>query len=314
MGPHIYVIGAGAIGIPLAVNLNLAGKRVTVLRSSSTEHSRSTTEMSVTGVDGARRTARLEMVSLAKLRSLEEGVFAITAKATGNLRIADELARLKATGPVVILQNGVGVETPFLEAGFPDVFRCVLYATGQRDGESSVQFRPVAASPIGRIQGEPGKLSEVVGALNSDGFQFRAEELLEEEIWRKAIMNAVFNTVCPLLDVDNGIFIRDSRATKIATEIIRECIAVAAGLGMDFREEALIEQLMMISKRSDGQLISTLQDLRRGNETEIEFLNLAIAKVAAGLTPPVGVGRTQVLGELIQVMSSMTIRDAALSS
>jgi 2-dehydropantoate 2-reductase len=266
--------------------------------------------MSITGVDGARRTAHLGTVSLAKLQSVEEGVIVITAKATGNRYIASELTRLKVGGPLVILQNGVGVETPFLEAGFPGVLRCVLYATAQSDGENSVQFRPVAASPIGRIKGEPAKLTEVVETLNSDGFPFRVEERLDEEVWRKAIMNAVFNTVCPLLEVDNGIFIRDSMVAGIAVEILRECIAVTRGLGMDFKEEELMEQLMMISRRSDGQLISTLQDLKKGNETEIEFLNLAIAKIAAGLEPPVEVGRTKVLGELILKKSELRRRDA----
>lgn len=60
-----------------------------------------------------------------------------------------------------------------------------------------------------------------------------------------------------------------------------------------------MEQLLTISERSDGQLISTLQDLKNGNETEIEFLNLEIAKIAEEMTPRLMVSKTKVLGDLI---------------
>jgi 2-dehydropantoate 2-reductase len=61
----------------------------------------------------------------------------------------------------------------------------------------------------------------------------------------------------------------------------------------------------MISKNPDGQLISTLQDLKNGNETEIDFLNLEIARIAEEMTPKIAVGRTKILGELISIKSRL---------
>jgi 2-dehydropantoate 2-reductase len=60
---------------------------------------------------------------------------------------------------------------------------------------------------------------------------------------------------------------------------------------------------MLISKRSDGQLISTLQDIRSGRQTEIEFLNLEIARVAAALQPSLDLPSIELLGKMIAVKS-----------
>lgn len=112
-------------------------------------------------------------------------------------------------------------------------------------------------------------------------------------------MNAAFNSICPLLDIDNGIFYRDKEVADLAAGLVRETVEVTKRLGMDLNEKALMEQLLTISERSDGQLISTLQDLKNGNETEIEFLNLEIAKIAEEMTPRLMVSKTKVLGDLI---------------
>jgi 2-dehydropantoate 2-reductase len=74
-------------------------------------------------------------------------------------------------------------------------------------------------------------------------------------------------------------------------------------LHMGLGESELMEQIMLISKGSDGQLISTLRDIRSGRQTEIEFLNLGIARVAASMRPGLHLPRTELLGRLILAKS-----------
>jgi 2-dehydropantoate 2-reductase len=64
-----------------------------------------------------------------------------------------------------------------------------------------------------------------------------------------------------------------------------------------------MEQIMRISRASDGQLISTLQDIRTGRKTEIEFLNLEIARVAASMQPKLYLPRIELLGKMILAKS-----------
>ena len=51
--------------------------------------------------------------------------------------------------------------------------------------------------------------------VNHRWFPFRTEEQIERKVWKKAILNAVFNSICPLLGIDNGIFVCDANFTRI---------------------------------------------------------------------------------------------------
>jgi 2-dehydropantoate 2-reductase len=244
----------------------------------------------------------VETISLCRLTHLQ-GTIVIAAKSHANKAIVPVLKERAASGPLVIMQNGVGVERPFLDARFSPVYRCVLYITSQVESEYHFTVRPVAPSPLGVIEGSDAHLKACVEALTTGGFPFRAEANIHREIWKKAIANAVFNSICPLLEVDNGVFDRDEGAARLARELVRECVAVTDRLDMGLSESELMEQIMRISRASDGQLISTLQDIRAGRQTEMEFLNLEIARVAAGLQPRLELPRIELLGKMILAKS-----------
>ena len=253
-----------------------------------------------------RLSATIEMVSLDNLIQLD-GIIVVTSKSYANPMIAQALKGKIVNGPIVILQNGVGVEQPFLDAGFTKVYRCVLYATGQAKAEHVYTFSPINPSPIGVIRGDAADLARCVETLTTATFPFRVEANIQRETWKKAIINAVFNSVCPLLDIDNGVFVRDDAAEHLAREIIHECVAVADRLNLNLSETELLETLKRISQGSSGQLISTLQDIKLGRPTEIDSLNLEIARVAATLQPSVAVPRTEFLGKMILAKSRYTL-------
>jgi len=227
----------------------------------------------------------------------------ITCKSYANEVIASALKARGFVGSIVILQNGVNVETPFLNAGFKEVHRCVLYVTSQTTGEHAVKFRPISSCGVGVIHGTEADRDDCVAALNQPGleFQFHAESNIQRLIWKKAILNAVFNSICPLLDVDNGIFMRDAGAAALAQEIVEECLTLTHKLGIlpELTLQEIMQQLMKISHGGNGVLISTLQDIRHGRQTEIESLNLAMVKIAAEFKPPLPLIETEMLGRMV---------------
>jgi len=266
-------------------------------------------KIEVTVQDASNRvTAPIETISLSNLARLD-GTVAIATKSYTNQTIADLLKARKATGPLVIMQNGVGVEQPFLEAGFAAVCRSVLYVTSQLTSEFQFSFRPITASPIGIIEGPEAELAKCVAQLNTEAFPFRAEANIQKEIWKKAIINSVFNSICPLLEVDNGVFVRDEQTANLARQLVEECITLTDRLNIGLSETEVMKQIMLISTGSK-QLISTLQDIRNGRQTEIESLNLEIARLAASLQPPLYLPQTELLGKMILAKSVLHTKTA----
>jgi 2-dehydropantoate 2-reductase len=219
--------------------------------------------------------------------------------------LAEVLKNKTGDSPLVLLQNGLGVEQVFIENGFREIYRCVLFITSQVISSNKVSYKPVAVSPIGSIAGKSTNLNEVVEALNSPSFPFKTETDIEPIIWKKAIVNSVFNSVCPLLNIDNGIFQRDTAALGIAKRVIKECVGIARAKGVTLTEEEVTDSLLLISKLSDGQLISTLQDINNKRRTEIDTLNFAIADIAETLHMESAVSETRLLGELTRLKSEL---------
>ncbi len=292
----VYVVGSGAVGMALVVCLVNAGRRAVAVRTTTRDAGER--EVEVRLQNGADRIdARVETVGLSRLRR-PDGTIAIAAKSYANKAIAAELAGKAAGCPLVILENGVGVEAPFLEIPLSEVYRCVLYVTSEVVSDGDIRFRAIKPSLIGVVRGAQAGRDRAVQALSTPRFPFAALENIQREVWKKAVINAVFNSICPLLEVDNGVFARDPAVLGIAGEVVAECIGLTDRLGLGLSRDEVMEQVLQISRSSDGQLISTLQDIRKGQETEIDFLNMEIARTAAAQRPAVSVPMTEVLGRL----------------
>lgn len=296
---HIYIIGAGAIGKALAVFLTLAGKQVTLLRGSVDDGTTQTETIQVVLEDDRMLEAAVEVSTLSNFAVLN-GIIVLTNKSYGNQSLAAALKGKTAQSPLVILQNGLGVEQPFVDNGFL-TYRCVLFVTSQTIAGNKIRFKPVSVCPIGSVNGNNDALNTIVESLGTQYFSFRPEANIQIITWKKAIINCVFNSVCPLLDIDNGVFHRNNSALAIAKRVITECLAVAAKQGVSLRQQEVEEGLLAISRMSDGQAISTLQDIRNKRETEIDTLNFAIAQMAK--VDNIDVIETTLLGELTKLKS-----------
>lgn len=299
-----YVLGSGAVGMALTACLVSDGRRAVAVRVRNNEAIEETVSVSLHyGAD--RIVVPVETVGLSKLTSLD-GIVAVTAKSYANRAIALALKNTAIRGPLVVMQNGVDVEKPFLEAQLPEIYRCVLYLTSQGTSDNEFEFHSIKSSPIGTVKGDEAGLDSTVMALTTNRLPFHPETNIQREIWKKAIINAVFNSICPLLDADNGIFVHDQAVAELAKDVVTECLALTDRLKLGLTRAELVEQIMQISKSSDGQLISTLQDIRSGRETEIEFLNLGMARTAAAQHPRIDLPKTELLGRMTLAKSKHT--------
>ncbi len=302
----LYIIGAGAIGKALAVCLTKNGKNVELIRGSVDDGRTYIKKISLHLKTGEIVTANIRFNSLCNFSAFD-GIIILTTKSFGNQTLAKKLKDKASHTPIVILQNGLGIEQPFIEYDFQEIYRCVLFATSQNIAPNEVSYKPVAPSPIGIVKQNVAILNTIVDSLNTPDFRFIAEENIDKIIWKKAIANCVFNSICPLLEVDNGIFYRDPKVFYIAKNIISECVTISKKKGIDLTEREIEEQVISISKMSDGQFISTLQDIRNQKKTEIDTLNLEVHRIAKEMNLENQVQQTKLLGDLVKLKSEFNL-------
>lgn len=295
----IYIIGSGAIGKALAVFLKREGKQVKLVRGSVDDIPDVENDITVIDKNDAFQ-EKIMTTTFSKL-SVINGIVLIATKTFANTQIAQKLSEIGGDFSIVLLQNGLNIERPF--ANFSKVYRCVLFTTSQVTGENQVKFRAVTPSPIGSLEGKNEGLSDLITQISSPQFEFREEPNIIKFVWQKAITNCVFNTICPLLETDNGIFHRDLDAKNLAKEIVAECVALAKLKDIFLDVNEIMEKLILISQKSDGQLISTYVDILNKRQTEIESLNIEIAKMADEVGQHELVKNTRLLGQMIQVKS-----------
>ncbi|MHA1925061.1 MAG: ketopantoate reductase family protein [Candidatus Thorarchaeota archaeon] len=305
MNNRVYVLGAGAIGLALAAHLELEKRDVILVRTSRDDVAEDMMTIAMLTAEDEEIEVQVRMISLEKIELLD-GIVVIVAKSYANELIAEKLLKRETQSPLVVMQNGLGVEQSFLERGFSEIYRCILFATSQKLGENHIRFRPITSSPIGIIKGNKQSLLRVIETLHTPSFPFSAETKIQEMIWQKVILNSVFNSICPLLEVDNGIFYRNDEVSQIAIEIMKECIVVASAIGIKLDIEQLRQQMLTISRTADGQFISTLQDIRNRRETEIKSLNMEIVRIANEQDPKIQVDKTRLLGEMILLKSEIS--------
>lgn len=297
MDNRVYIIGAGAIGKALAAFLVKEKKDVVLIRGSVDNLPTQNETIRVLLADDTEQSAKVEVSTLDKHARLD-GIVVLTSKSYGNKTLAFQLQGKINGSPLVTLQNGLGIEQAFADQGFPEIYRCVLFATCQPVDGNRLRFKPAFASPIGIIKGDNVRLESITRQLSSVHFPFRVEVDIQPVIWKKAIINCVFNSICPLLEVDNGIFHRESGVLRLAQRVIVECVEVAKATGIVLEAAEVLESLLSISKASDGQFISTLLDIRNKRETEIETLNFEVARIAEAVGKGEGVRETLLLGEM----------------
>src|SRR6202012_2307065 len=122
-------------------------------------------EIRVTLPDASTLSATVEIDTLSNIKELN-GIVVLCNKSYGNAGLAKRLWEKGKACPVVLLQKGLGVEEPFIEDGYPEIYRCVLFATSQPSGENGITFKPVAPSAVGVIKSGNDRLTAIVDQLS----------------------------------------------------------------------------------------------------------------------------------------------------
>jgi 2-dehydropantoate 2-reductase len=283
--PPLYIVGAGAVGLHLAARLSAV--------------------TSVTLVARGPRVARLLRDGF-ELTGAEEGQFQlpvvdITAPlpASADLLLAvkatqmvETLAQLKL-GPqhtLGLCQNGLGIAA-MARAHAPAAAQvrigCWLgvgLATPTRVRVAGVYQLELAADDPAALRTRDRWQRQLAAA----GYPARLVGSVAACEWRKSLWNLAIGGLCASLGERNGAIVDSPPLHALARELLQEARAVAAAEGVKLGDDDL-ERVVAQARSTRDNRNAMLQDLARGDPTEMQFLNLAVARLAVkhGLFAPV---------------------------
>ena len=275
----ICIVGCGAIGGIFAAHLARAGEAEVFVYDVWKEHTRAIAARGLRISGAAEFTARFRATS--DVREIPPCDFGIVAtKSTHTRKAIEETAHLfPETSAVCSVQNGVGNEE-ILAEHVRYVIRGTTFPAGHVIEPGHVGFDINGDTWIGPF--EPAKtpfarVQELAGALKRAGMSVMALEDARGAQWTKLIFNASTNPVGALTLLHHGAAARFAPTSDLFNALIDEGVAVAKALGITLHGDP--RELVQKGARAPGKhKASMLQDVLAKRQTEVDFMNGAIAQ------------------------------------
>lgn len=106
---------------------------------------------------------------------------------------------------------------------------------------------------------------------------------LDALVWGKLLVNVGINALTALLQVPNGVLAEEPTARSLLELAVAEAAAVAAARGVALPYADPLEHVLEVARVTGANRSSMLQDVLRGNPTEIATINGAVAGEGARL-------------------------------
>jgi 2-dehydropantoate 2-reductase len=291
---EIIVLGAGAIGSLYGAKL-AADNDVTLIGRAEHVSAINARGLRIEGIES--QTLRIPAATAVTHLGLEALVL-LTTKVTASGEALETIAPLVRDDTTILsLQNGLGSE---------QIARAAL-------GERGVVLRGI--TQFGAIFETPGEIKYMAGGntvieqhrrsdriaavLSAAGLNCRVSSNIAAEVWHKTVFNCVVNPITAILGCEVG-GIANPELDPLKRLVIDECVAVAATQDVTFEVDFLQEITEVFGPSRN--IVSMLQDLRRGRPTEIDYMNGAVARLGAEQGVPCPVNRA--LADIIKAMET----------
>lgn len=315
---RLAVIGAGAVGGTIAAVLQRAGHTVEITARGAHLDTIRLGGITLTGEWGDYVAHVEANPVLSKVPELA----IVTTKAL------DAASALRANAewlrgiPVVVIQNGVkGINTAHEELPDADIVGGLAVFAASLVEPGHVAITTSGSTYLGTTQegSSVSKLAvEYAASVLGDVIPVRITHNFAGALWTKLIVNQI-NALPAITGMSAQATIADRGLRTVLTRSMREAVAVGIDSGVRFEKMqglshviltaflraplALAEALPAFIKRKMGPVPnpgSTLQSIRRGQKSEIDFLNGAIvdAAVANGTNAPINAALVELVHEV----------------
>jgi len=320
VNPSILVVGAGAVGGITAALIKKAGYDVAIVCRDRDFAARICNEgLSISGACGIFTQRMKAWASIAEVTEKMDIVLHAT-KATEMIEAAHQLIPvLKPGGCLVSLQNGFCEDDLASVIGKDRVIGCVVGwgATTEQQGNMFMSSR--GDFIIGYTDRNSDDHLKSISKILSTVVPVKISDNINGHLYSKLIINSCITSLGAMCGLYLGEMLLIKKARNIFIEIIREAVAVSEK--MDIRLEVFGGKLNFSKFIEKDNLIaevkrhvtlgiigfkyrklksSSLQSLRRGRATEVDYLNGYIVRNADkyGVSVPVNQAIVRTIHEI----------------
>jgi 2-dehydropantoate 2-reductase len=285
---RVAVIGAGAVGSVVGGLLARAGEEVTLVGRRAHVDAVNRDGLRIDGALGALRVR----VGAAERLDVRPELALLAMKTQGVAAAARELAPRLAGVPVVTMQNGVRSDGLVADVlGRDHLLSCVVLFGATFLEPGRVTYAPPGSLVLGVPFGPLDERARTVAALLARAVPTRLSDDIAAAHWAKLVVNQ--NNALPAV---TGLSIQEVNRRpalrRLSVLLMREALAAIAAAGIGLASlprlpapavKAMLRTPMPVASRLLGLLSrslgstpalgSTLQSVRRGEKTEIDYLN-----------------------------------------
>ena len=289
---RITVLGAGAIGSLYAAKLSKLND-VTLIARKKHANKIKKNGLKITGLENI--VYRLKAAT--KINNIEGNeLILLTTKVYDSKNAINGIKNLIKNDTIILcLQNGL-----YSESIVKKIIKnkCLVLRAITNFGAAFLKPGVVKYNSHSYTAIEKSRKSKAIAEnFRNCGLNGYVPESIKDEMWKKLILNCVLNPVTSILRVENK-GIADERLDPLKRLIVDECLKVAKKDASIFKID-FVRNINEAIKNSRN-ISSMQQDLIKGNTTEIDYLNGAVAMLgkAYGIECPVNEALTSIIREM----------------
>lgn len=269
---HWFILGAGAIGSLWACYLRLSGFAVTLL--TRTTQSRSPLQL----VDGNKITqitvSQLPLSTIASAAPKIDHLLVCTKAQQTHAALASVKDYVTDNAEVILLQNGLASQQ------VPDLLTTQnIYIGITGDGAYRTDENTVVHA--GRGETWIGCPPTTLSRLPTSALNIRHCDDIEQRQWKKLAINCAINGLTVIHNCRNGELLKNPQAIQSIHLLCAEIQAVSGMVGKADAIGNLAISVVKTLQATADNFSSMHQDIARGRDTEIDYLNGYLCELAA---------------------------------
>ena len=309
MNDAVTIIGSGALACVLAYRIALAGYSV-CLFDSWKEAVNAISEHGVRVVDSSGNIKSISVKAISnpnKIKKIQNAL--VLVKSWQTTQAAEFLkSRLEANGVCLSLQNGLGNKKILADhLGAKRVFAGTAVLGAKILSPGVVQFAGEKEITLEAA----ARLDQFARILDFSAFKIIRSKDLAAVQWSKLIANSAINPLTALLECKNGDLLNNELLFSILEKLVCETSTVAKSLGVKLPYQDPLAYTIDVLKATSDNSSSMLQDILRGAETEVDWINGEIVRI--GEKAGVEVSQNKLIWELIKAKVSIKKSEKKIS-